>query len=49
MLYEALSSGEISVEEYTMEMEVWYDALQDALECERDCHSLIAEIESFAE
>ncbi len=49
MLYEALESGEIAIEEYTSEMEVWYDSLQDMLECERDCHSLIAEIESFAE
>ena len=49
MLYEALEGGEIAIEEYTYGMEVWYDALQDVLECERDCHSLIAEIESFAE
>ncbi len=49
MLYEALDSGEISVEEYTSEMEVWYDAIQDVLECERDCHSIIASLESFAE
>lgn len=49
VLYEALESGEIAIEEYTYGMEVWYDSLQDMLECERDCHSLIAEIESFAD
>lgn len=49
MLYEALESGDISVEDYTYAIEIWHDTFQDVLECERDCHSIIAKLESFAE
>ncbi len=48
LLYEALMSGEITLEEYVYGIELWYDALADVLESERDCQSLIAELESFA-
>ena len=48
LLYEALQSGEITLEEYVYGIELWYDSLAELLEIERDCHSLIAELESFA-
>lgn len=49
MLYEALECGELSIEDYTYSIEIWHDTFQDVLECERDCHSLISELENFAE
>ncbi len=49
MLYEALECGELSIEDYTYSIEIWHDTFQDVLECERECHSLISELESFAE
>ncbi len=49
LLYEALQGGEIALEDYVYGIELWNDALSDVLESERDCHSLIAELESFGE
>lgn len=49
LLYEALQGGEIALEDYVYGIELWNDALTAVLESERDCHSLIAELESFGE
>ncbi len=49
LLYEALQGGEIALEDYVYGIELWNAALTDVLESERDCHSLIAELESFGE
>ncbi len=49
LLYEALEDGEIALEDYVYGIELWNSALTDVLESERDCHSLIAELESFGE
>jgi len=48
LLYEALSEGQISVEEYVYGVELWQDALIDVLSCERDCQLLISELNNFS-
>lgn len=48
LLYEALSGGQISVEEYVYGVELWQDALIEVLSCERDCHLLISELNNFS-
>ncbi len=49
LLYDALQGGEIALEDYVYGIELWNNALTDVLESERDCHILIAELESFGE
>ncbi|MGN0202726.1 MAG: TolC family protein [Candidatus Cryptobacteroides sp.] len=47
MLDKALFGGEISLIEYKLEQSLWYDALSNALESERDYHLLLAELHRY--
>ena len=44
----ALLGGEMTLIEYRMEQSLWYDALSNALESERDYHLLLAELHRFS-
>lgn len=46
-LNKALSSGAVSLVDYVLEISVWYDALVETLEAERDCKTLEAEMNSW--
>ncbi len=49
LLYEALGGGQITMQEYVFGINLWNESFADLLESERDCHEVIAEIESFAD
>jgi len=49
LLAKALSSGQISLLDYIVEQEVWYDAAEQLLESERDLQLICAELRSFGE
>ncbi|MCQ2147876.1 MAG: TolC family protein, partial [Bacteroidales bacterium] len=46
-LKKALESGAVSLVDYVLEISVWYDALVETLEAERDCKTLEAEMNSW--
>lgn len=46
-LKKALDSGALSLVDYVLEISVWYDALVETLEAERDCKTLEAEMNSW--
>ena len=48
ILDKALLGGEMTLIEYRMEQSLWYDALSNALESERDYHLLLAELHRFS-
>ena len=47
-LSEALIAGEIGFADYATGMQLWYNALCELKESERDCHLLLCELEYFA-
>lgn len=47
LLLEALQGGEISLEEYIVGLDAWYDALIGALESEKEAQMLVAELKNF--
>lgn len=47
LLLTALESGEISVLEYLMELSLYYDTIEMALETERDLQETVARLEAF--
>lgn len=47
LLKKALDAGEISIVEYMMQVALYYDAVDQALAAERDCHKAFAELTAF--
>lgn len=47
LLGKALASGQISLIDFVVEQEVWYDAAEQLLESERDLQTVLAELRSF--